>query len=292
MVTRQRLAWGAIAAAAAAAAGGCATSPPTVEFTYVIPAEQPLPAGARRAMVAPFADASPRERRWGPVVARKLGAGIAAAADRNDDDAPTTGLQLAAPTPTGAPADAVDLPSACAFGERFAAELVIYGRVEVKAGGAAVTSGAGQGSTWSLARVDFNVAHVPAERTALAVSVERRVAGAAPADQLAGGAVAECVARFLEMLTPRRVRAVEELRPTGAGSRRAHEHAAARRYAEALALYEKAIATDPTDHGALFDAGVMQEALGRRAEAARLYAGAYRFVAEPQYAAALARVRR
>jgi hypothetical protein len=36
----------------------------------------------------------------------------------------------------------------------------------------------------------------------------------------------------------------------------------------------------------------MQEALGRRAEAARLYAGAYRFVAEPQYAAALARVRR
>ena len=129
-----------------------------------------------------------------------------------------------------------------------------------------------------------------------AASVGRRLGFASgalpPADQIVSHLIDECVQEFLSKISPHEVVVEEQLQKgkskiVGTGNKLAE----AGEYKEALECYEQAIRQNADDHGALFNAGLMHEALGDLARAEELYSKAVQVEPESRYIFARKRVR-
>jgi len=116
--------------------------------------------------------------------------------------------------------------------------------------------------------------------------------GLPPKDQIVDQLIARCIQEFLRDISPHEVAVREKLQ--GGKSRivkTGNKLAAAGDYREALECYEQAIALKADDHGAMFNAGLMAEALGRFHEAEKYYTRAFKTKGREQYVFARKRVR-
>jgi len=115
---------------------------------------------------------------------------------------------------------------------------------------------------------------------------------AEPADQVASRLIDECVQEFLAKVSPHEVVVTE---PLGKGKTEAvktgNKLAMAKDYAEALEAYNAAIGAKPDDYDAIFNSGVMYEALGKLGEAEKCYDAAFKLKPTTQYVKARQRVR-
>jgi len=113
-----------------------------------------------------------------------------------------------------------------------------------------------------------------------------------PTDQIVSHLIDECVQEFLHMISPHEVVVTEKLQ--GGKSKivkTGNKLAAAGEYVEALGCYEKAIDQNPEDHGAMFNAALMHEALGELPKAEKFYDRAFRIEPKERYIFARKRVR-
>jgi len=113
-----------------------------------------------------------------------------------------------------------------------------------------------------------------------------------PTDQIVSQLIDDCVAEFLAKISPHEVAAREKLR--GGNSKivdTGNKLAVAGDHAEALECYQAAIQQDPSDHEAVFNAGVMYEAMGNLAKAEEMYTKAFKIEPREQYVLARKRVR-
>lgn len=111
-------------------------------------------------------------------------------------------------------------------------------------------------------------------------------------DQILSGLIDECVAEFVSKISPHQIVVREALGngksdPVTTGNKLA----SAGDYGEALKLYQTGLEMKPEDYQAVFNSGVMYEALGKFAEAEQAYDKAFKMKPEEQYIAARKRVR-
>jgi tetratricopeptide (TPR) repeat protein len=113
-----------------------------------------------------------------------------------------------------------------------------------------------------------------------------------PNDQLISHLIDQCVREFIMKISPHEYTVREEL--CGGKSdfiKRGNMLAKACEYAEALEAYEQAIEAAPQDHGAMFNAGVVCEAMGKLDQADEYYTRAFNIKPEEDYVMARRRVR-
>ena len=115
---------------------------------------------------------------------------------------------------------------------------------------------------------------------------------AEPAEKVALRLIDECVQEFLAKIGPHEVVVTE---PLGKGKdeavRTGNKLAMAKEYAEALEAYDAAIRAHGDDHEAIFNSGVMYEALGKLDKAEEMYDRAFKLKPQTQYVQARKRVR-
>ena len=113
-----------------------------------------------------------------------------------------------------------------------------------------------------------------------------------PTEQVASRLIDECVEEFLTRVSPHEVVVTEVL---GKGSSEAvktgNKLAVAGDYAEAIEAYQAGLKQKPGDHEAMFNTGVMYEAMGKLTDAEQWYSRAFKMKAETQYIKARKRVR-
>lgn len=235
---------------------------------YEIPAECSLPGSVERLAVGAFSGQSPADARWGPVVSEKLSAALALS-------------HRYEPAGANAPTDDV--------------HAVVSGSVRVAAYRRHVSDVDAAGDVRTVT-VAFTVADADNDATLAAVNVTRQgqaAADEATADDLVDELIGRCVDAFVDSITPRRVSTAERLRRGKSGhARKAASLAAAGKYEAALDMYARAIERHPADHGSLFGAGVMCEAMGRIEQARVYYARATELADDEDYARSLDRVQR
>ena len=111
-------------------------------------------------------------------------------------------------------------------------------------------------------------------------------------DQVASHQIDECVQEFLSKISPHEVVVTETL---GKGKsdavRTGNKLAMAKDYAEAIEAYQAGIRDKPEDHEAMFNSGVMYEALGKLVEAEQMYDRAFKLKPTTKYVQARKRVR-
>ncbi len=113
-----------------------------------------------------------------------------------------------------------------------------------------------------------------------------------PTHALLVGLVDKAAARFVAQLFPTRQAVHETLKPAGGSDvAEGNRLAAAGKYAQALERFQRALAAGQDAQAALFNAGVMCEALGRLEQAERFYIRASQVREDPACRAALQRVR-
>ena len=268
-----------------------------IEIIYRRPAECPIGEDVRKIAVDGFGGQTERDRRWGRVVSDKL---VSALTEAKLFVGPVAAI--ASPTTAGAHA-------------------VIYGGVQVDS---RETQGSRTiASPWGPARivgyvhrtgsatVSFTMGNPFTGRTLTSVTITKEydsrrqaksaVATAATGDggddlpsetEVLDGLIGECVAGFVACLSPHEVRFEVVLEK---GDRkivgRANRLAAAGDLEGALAIYVRALANGRDDDAAAFNAGVMNEKLGRLKAAARLYDHAFGIEGKRKYALAGRRVR-
>ena len=113
-----------------------------------------------------------------------------------------------------------------------------------------------------------------------------------PKNRIADELVQQCVDTFLRQISPHEVSVREKLQ--GGKSKivkTGNKLAVAGDYQDALDRYTQGIGLKPNDHGAMFNAGLMAEALGRFPEADRYYTRAFDKDPREQYILARRRVR-
>ena len=113
-----------------------------------------------------------------------------------------------------------------------------------------------------------------------------------PTAQVISRLIEQCVSEFVAMISPHEVVVTEQLakgrsKLVGTGNKLA----VAGEYAEALDCYLEAIEENADDHGAMFNAGVMHEAMRELKKAEGFYHRAYRIEPKQRYISARKRVR-
>ncbi|HUS47467.1 MAG TPA: tetratricopeptide repeat protein, partial [Phycisphaerae bacterium] len=113
-----------------------------------------------------------------------------------------------------------------------------------------------------------------------------------PLDSVTDRLIAEGVEQFLAKIGPHSVRFVEKLEKGKTDRvKEGNEFAAAKEYADALKRYEQGIEERPDDHGAMFNAALMCEAMGDLEKAEGYYDRALGLKVTEKYVSARKRVR-
>lgn len=291
---------------------GCG-APARVEIVYERPAGCELPPGIRRIVFAGLSRKTVRDARWADLATEKLTARL----DEYNKQYRRYELR-------DRRAAIADAPAAVRLGRLAGADAVIYGSVTVmtrdETGVRQITeaaSGSAGASTEQhtrrccLANITVNVTDVNTGETLMAWSFsadydshedgkrEFGIGGTgcadddvAPAELVLERLIAHAVEKFAARIIPRRDVVTETLQKVrSASARRGNKLAADGDYAAALAEYAQGVESQPADHGALFNAGLMCEVLKDLDGAEEFYAGALGIEDKPNYAAALSRVR-
>lgn len=297
-----------------------------IQIRYERPPQYQISSGIKRLAVAEFGGHTARDRQWGSIASDRLAAALdeynrkferyelvdrkrlRAIMDEQD-------LQLAIS----------DAASASQAGKLANVHAMIYGSVKVTASDQRATKVVPDfvrrkvktvtyTKRYCLTAVNFTMDNVSTGKTLAAVSLTREYdsekdktkSGPAavgkmlgftggslpPTDQIISHLIDECVQEFLSKISPHEV-VVEEQLQGGKGKivKTGNKLAEAGEYKDALECYEKAIRLKADDHGALFNAGLMHEALGNLAKAEELYNRAFEAKPESRYIFARKRVR-
>ena len=293
-----------LAVIAASLLAGCGGAPRAVKFSYQEPPVCEIPASVSRLAVAEFQGSPPGED-WGREVSQRLAEALERATLPHRVQIIGHEAAEAASRPAAGRAVIVDTPSAVAWGKAIGVDAVAYGMVSVTWPGSPATgraatrpvrgqvearscpsarSGQPEHVEGCLVTVNLVIDEVRAGRTIASMSAAQRYppqdgapaaeprAAAPSGEALAAELVAQCVDRLVGRLCPQTVWVnarlqVGRTRLVLDGNRLAR----AGRYPAALDYYLRAIALSPGDDGAVFNAGLMCEALGRLEEAEEFY---------------------
>ncbi len=263
-------------------AAGCGGTTRAVRFSYQEPPVCQIPASVGSVAVAEFRAAGGEG--WGGEVSRRL----AEALERAElpHRVQVLGAQAGTTQPAGIAPVVVDTPSAVAWGKAIGADAVAYGAIHVVWPGsqpsAKALGGAQVQGESCLVTVRMVIDEVRTGQTVASMSVSQRYppqegapaaeAAAPAADALVEELIGRCVDELVARLCPETVWVNERLqfgrtRLVLDGNRLARGG----KYASALDCYRQAIELSPGDDGAVFNAGLMCEALGRLEEAAEFY---------------------
>jgi len=279
---------------ASAMLAGCAGSAQVVSVRDFRPARTEIPAAVKRIAVVRFSGQTRDERQWGPIAAGKLTAALRSMAPHKPYDVSGPD-ELQKMADAGGLMPVIDTATAQRLGELAGADAVVYGTVRVAcrdeqaAGPRAVRRCAVTVSFTmdrvatgrSIVHLQHTAQHDPASDSgggkspgglkAAAAGVDKPIAASEIIDRLIG----RCVQAFISEISPHDKRIPVVL--ARGGHRIVHKGnrlAAVGDWDEALACYQTAIAQNPGDHGALFNAGVVYEVLGRFGQAEKMYARA------------------
>ena len=296
-----------------------------IELRYERPAKYQISPGIKRLGIAEFGAQTTQEKQWGQIASDRLAAALDAynrkyeryeLVDRRRLKAilDEQDLQLAIS----------DASSAMQAGKIANVQAMIYGSIKVTTKDESASRIAFDPfrrrpktiyytKRYCLVAVNFTLDDVATSKTLAVVSATReydsekdkksgaRSVGKAigfagdslpPADKIISHLIDECVAEFLQMISPHEI-VVEEKLQKGKSKivDTGNKLAAAGEYAEALECYQKAIELNAQDHGAVFNAGVMYEAMGNLDNAEAFYDKAIDIKPEEQYIFARKRVR-
>ena len=296
-----------------------------VKLSYDKPAKYTIPLRIKRLAVAEFGGKSARDRKWGEIAADRL------AAELDRFNRKYKRYELLERARLKAILDQHDLeaaimdPAAAGKAGKLAkADAMIYGNVKVSARDERATRTGMDLRTmrpktvrytkrYCMAAVTFTMDDINTGKilateplTREYDSDEDKKPGAAgigkalgfggdklpPTDQVISRLIEQCVAEFVSMISPHEMvvsvklaKGKSKLVDTG------NKLAVAGDYREALDLYLSALEANPGDHGAVFNAGVMHEAMGELKKAEGYYDRAYKIEPKEEYVFARRRVR-
>ena len=105
-----------------------------------------------------------------------------------------------------------------------------------------------------------------------------------PADQITSDLIDACVEEFIGKISPHEVVVKEPLlKGKSEAVKTGNALAVAKDYAEALEAYQSAVKLNAEDHEAVFNSGLMYEALGKLDQAASMYDQAFKIKPEQKY---------
>ena len=254
-----------------------------VKFQYHQPPACELPASVTSLAVADLAEA-PGSQGWGRTAAQRLAEGLGRA-----EHLKRLRIVGAASQPAPQAVPVADTTSAVRWGRASGVDAVAYGAVSIT-----FTGQPGSADGRADVTVSFVIDDVKTARTLAAASFSRRYpqegqtpvarADLASGDALGMELIDQCVDSFLAWLGPQTVSVSDRLQV--GRTRRVLEgntHARAGRYAQALDCYLAAMRESPGDDGAVFNAGLMHEALGQLGQARVFYDRAARMRPNDQY---------
>jgi hypothetical protein len=268
--------------------GGCGgAGVRTVKFSYQEPPVCEIPDSVGTLAVAEFRQAGGEG--WGGVVTQRLAEALRRAELPHRVRIIQGPVGKAASRPAVGPV-IVDTPSAVAWGESVGADAVAYGAVVVVSSNPSLPeqpsgrpTGPIQSEMWSCqVTVSLVIDEVQAGRTAASLTVSQRYPpphGEAPAgpaapseEAVVSELVSQCVDRLVGQLCPRTVWVNEQLQ---FGRTRlvldGNVLARAGQFEKALDCYLRGMDLSSGDDGAVFNAGLMYEALGQLATAREFY---------------------
>jgi hypothetical protein len=273
-----------------------------VEVLYAHRAQVQLNARIRVLAVCAFVATGDTDPRWARLVGARLAETLGDGDDRYSWDEvigpQRLGGLLGSAGLTDRPGDE---KAALAVADRAGAQAVITGSVSVDCRETrSETVGVGESLQRTCrVRIDFRLADPATEATLATRSIQRDYNSAdssvklMDADAAVEGLIEDAVADFATMLASYEVRVTISLRPgktynADMGNRLATDGA----YSQALAMYKRSLDTRPSDSGAAFNAGAMNEAMGLLDAAWGWYDRAFRMEAQSQYRQARQRVQR
>jgi len=311
-----------------AATAGCETKD-KVELRYDRPAQYDMPANIRTLGIAEFGGKTTADRKWGDIASDRLAAQLDTYNNKYHRYQLVDRKRLKAVLDEQDLQSAFsDSSQAVKAGKIAKVDAMIYGSVTVTTRDEQATRTAFNPLSKStrevtyikryvMTAVNFTVDTVDAGKTLASVAIMRdydsdkqkesgsgglsgitKMVGigggssAEPADQVASRLIDECVQEFLTKISPHEVVVTE---PLGKGKTDAvktgNKLAMAKEYADALEAYNAAIAANGDDHEAVFNAGLMYEALGKLDKAWEMYDRAFKIKPQTQYVQARTRVR-
>ncbi|HOF18869.1 MAG TPA: CsgG/HfaB family protein [Phycisphaerae bacterium] len=306
---------------------GCGESGKGIQISYQRPAEFQIPEKIRRVAVAEFGAKTAEERQWGEIAADCLTSALDAynkkynryqlyERKRLKEILGEQQLQMAIS----------DSASAMKMGKIADVQAMIWGNVSVVHRDEQATRTAFDPlrrttktvtytKRYCMAAVSFVMDDVTTGKTLAAVQVTReydsesdsKKSGGAkigkmlgfggsdlpPSEQVLRKLIEQCVEVFLSKVSPHDV--VFEVKLEKGKSetvKDGNQFAETKAFADALKLYEQAIRDHGDDHGAMFNAGVMCEALGRLNEAGEYYQKALALKVNKKYIEANQRVKK
>jgi tetratricopeptide (TPR) repeat protein len=320
----RRLSFSLLAIASLIALCGCEDKPLTI--SYHRPPEYQIPDSVERIAIARFGGKTAMDRKYGDIAADELASALDAynkqyqryqLVDRKRLRAilDERDMQLAI----------ADTPSATQVGKLADVQAMIYGSVSVSTRDEQASRMGFDFSTqrpktvyytkrYCTVSVNFTMDDIRTGRTLSALTLTRqydsdkngkskggKVAKAMgisadelpPADQILNRLIAECVAQFIRKISPHQVTITEKMEK---GKSRIVETgnklARAGDYSEALECYLRGLKSHPDDDGAMFNAGLVHEAMGQLDKAEDYYSRAFALKDREKYVLARRRVRR
>ena len=309
-----------------AALAGCGETKQAIQISYNRPAAYEISESVRKLAIAEFGGKTAADKRWGDIASDKLASELEtynrqfnryqlvdrkrlrAIMDERD-------LQLAIS----------DTSSAGKAGKLANVDAMIYGNVTVMSrdeqGTREVfdfarntTKTVPYNKRYCMAAINFTMDDINTSKTITTVTVTREYdsekknssgaaalamamgmggsSNVAPVDQVLENLIDQCVKEFVSKVSPHQVAFSEKLmtgksKPVGT----ANKLAFAGEYSEALDLYLQSIELKPDDDGAMFNAGLMYEAMGKLDRAEQLYDRAFKTKDKDKYVLARRRVR-
>ncbi|HOD81532.1 MAG: Curli production assembly/transport component CsgG [Planctomycetes bacterium ADurb.Bin126] len=307
---------------------GCGDSGVAIQIAYDRPAMYPIPQDVKRLAVAEFGGRGPADKRWGDYAADRL-TGLLDVLNkqyRRYELVDRKRLKAIMDERAAQMMLVSDPDSAQKVGKIAKVDAMIYGNVSVLARDERAFKQVYDFQTkqnkmvpylkrYAQAAVNFTMNDVQTTKTLATVTISREwdsekqkksgmEAFAAafgggvtnqnlpPTEQLLNQLVDECVSEIVSRISPHPVVFTEKL---GKGKSdlvsTANKLAKANEFREALELYKQGAEVKPDDVDAVFNAGVMLEAMGNRQEAEAMYDRAFKMKPKEQYVMARRRVR-
>ena len=306
---------------------GCGDSGVAIQIAYDRPAMYPVPPEVKRLAVAEFGGRSPADKRWGDYASDRLTSLLDVLNKRYQRYELVDRKRLKGIMDERAAQMMLisDPDSAHKVGKIAKVDAMIYGSVSVLARDERAFKQVYDFQTkqnkmvpylkrYASAAVNFTMDDVLTSKTLATVTISREydsekqkksgmeafaeaMGGVTnqklpPTEQLLNQLVDECVSEIVARISPHPVVFSEKL---GKGKselvKTANKLAKAGEYREALDLYKQGVEIKPDDVDAVFNAGVMLEALGNRREAEAMYDRAFKMKPKEQYVMARRRVR-
>ena len=298
-----------------------------IKLRYQRPAARQIPANIKRIGIAEFGGQTAEDRRWGNIASDKLAAALDEAnrkyqryqlVDRKRLKAILDERDLQLFISDGASAGKV--------GKLANVDAMIYGSVSVTHSDERGTRRVLDPFSRSLktkkvrytrrhcmATVNFTMDEISTGTTLIAENLsneydsetDKKAGGSGinkilgfggdslpPTDQVLAALIDTSVAEFIAKISPHEVVVTEKLQGgkskiVGTGNKLA----AAGDHAEAMECYQAAVEAKPDDHGAVFNIGVMHEAMGNFDQAVDYYTRAFKIKPKERYVFARRRVR-